>query len=65
MCVCLCQFLSMWRVEASGGKGKPGSGGLMMAAGSSTVPVNEWLLTRSLMTGVGFEEGRQSKGGSW
>ena len=45
----------------------PGSGGLMKAAGSSTVALNEQLLTRALMTVVAKGEGRWSKGrgGCW
>lgn len=53
-------------VETSGpveAKGKPGSGGLMMAA--QQFPLNEPLLTRALMTVLGSEEGWRSKRGSW
>lgn len=51
VCVSVCPCGDIRPVEA---KGKPGSGGLMMAA--QQFPLNEPLLTRALMTVLGSEE---------
>lgn len=61
--VCLCQCLSMWRHQASGGKGEARK--WWANDGCSKFPLNELLLTRALMTVLGFEEGWRSKGGRW
>lgn len=55
-CVCPCG-----QIRLAEGRGKPGNGGLMMGAGSSTVSPNEQLLTKALIIVVGQGRGKSTR----